>query len=522
MKKSTPGEIWTYQVWTGAYDNLYSKYGERPVVIVVSTAFIDLTEKMSEAQKALGFETIWMTKKGLGLDKSPDDHVVADFSTIAKFVNARKRRDNVIFFMGHAACSFASIPRIRAACPDCKYVSYVGDWMQLFCPPEQIDLWKQYTPTGETIADEEYACIDKVISGELVDAVLYKDYGENFPMLSKCQSRAGVHWIPGTAPERIYQEPPREDVRDAICYIGTIVPKSTHGREAGLFDDIMMEDVFRSLVSEGYQVDAYSLTPHEDVIKEYREFFPGSQVKLYSGVLIPNLLPILQGQYKWGWMGYNWTTDLIMDHIKVTIPIKFFTYLALGVPIIVSREMEACGRIVDKYGCGVRVGQDELSRIREVTEAQDYHRLLNGVKMARRALNLGRFLPTVKRVLTQVLEMPYEETSCGREKAKREKEEREKEVLRKAGSPGGEGHPAKFVYTEPPRPGATGTGTAESDREGAGGGGQDLPDPESPGDQGGAGEAPGGGGGVEGSGRGEGAGLHVDPEESDQETAADL
>lgn len=419
MKKTEEKKVWSYQMWHGSYETLYAEVGEAPLIIMVSSAFVDLMEKINPARKALKMNMIWMTKEGLGIHRGPEGQIVADFSTITKMLRMRRNKEKVIFFMGHAACSFATIPRLRAACPGSKFISYVFDWMQLFCPIEHIDLWKQYTPTGESIADKEYEAIDEVIAGETVDAVLYKDYGPNFPMLSKCESQGGTHWIPPVMPAAVYQDPPREDVREAIAYIGTIVPKRTHGRDAALFDDIMMEDIFREVIAQDYSIDAYSLTPDPEVLKEYGEIFPAEKVRVYSGLMIPQLLPVLQGRYKWGWMAYKWTTDLIMDHIKISIPIKFFTYLALGVPILISREMEACGRIVDKYGCGIRLGQDEIPHIREITAGYDYGRLLNGVKMARKAITMKGVRPVVEKVLRRVLEMPYEETTFGREEAKK-------------------------------------------------------------------------------------------------------
>jgi hypothetical protein len=424
MKKS---EVWVYQMWMGTYETLFSEIGDRDLVVMVSSAFVDLVEKVGAAEKALGFKTVWMSKKILGLVRGPQGQVVSDFQSITKMVNQRSRQDNVIFFMGHAACSFATIPKLRAACPGAKFVSYVYDWMHLFCPEEHIDLWKQYTPTGESIADKEYEAINGVIKGDLVDAVFYKDAGESFPMLSKCQARGGCHWLPPVIPKQNYQKPPKPDVEDRIAYIGTIVPKRTHGREAGLFQDIMMEDVFKLTVAQGYQIDAYSLTPDQEVLSEYKKLFPKGEVRVNQGMLIADLLPVLAGRYKWGWMTYLWTTDLIMEHIKVSIPVKFFTYLSLGVPILISREMEACGEIIDKYGCGVRVGQDELRCIREVSESYDYEKLLVGVQSARQGLCLEKFTPRVEKVLKSVMEMPYEETTFGRQEAKERAEAKAEE-----------------------------------------------------------------------------------------------
>ena len=77
------------------------------------------------------------------------------------------------------------------------------------------------------------------------------------------------------------------------------MPKSTHERPAGLFRAIMMGHVFRQVAEQGYEVHAYVMKPHKEVVEEYKRLFPPKTgVKLFPGDFLGRLLFRLQGRYR--------------------------------------------------------------------------------------------------------------------------------------------------------------------------------------------------------------------------------
>ena len=58
-----------------------------------------------------------------------------------------------------------------------------------------------------------------------------------------------------------------------------------------------------------------------------------------------------------------------MDHINGTMASKLFTYIASGIPVIISKELEYMSRFVVENGIGIVLSQDEMSALSTVLMA---------------------------------------------------------------------------------------------------------------------------------------------------------
>ena len=280
----------------------------------------------------------------------------------------------------------------------------IYDFMPLMVPEEKRDLWKQYHNDDGTKARVEYEALAKIRRGETADALLYKDYGPDWPYLKDVP--IPKFWIPQAVPEDMYQDPPPEDVWESFLYVGTIVPKCTHRRPANVFEDIMLEGIFDEVSRQGIPIHAYVLNPHPDVIQEYKQLFPDGRVRLFRGDVTQLLVPRVAGRYRWGWALYHYPEPMVMPLVKTTLPTKLFTYLAIGIPIVVSAEMKATCRIVKQYNCGVIVTQEEIPRVAEILRKADYKALQEGVLRARKELSLDRFIPKLGSFLKRIMKSP--------------------------------------------------------------------------------------------------------------------
>lgn len=403
LKKPGPKQthFLTMDLWRVAYRSLYCLIGEKPVAIVFSFGWRQIVETAHWMRENLGYEIIWATYTASGLRYEHEHGLIGcDATTIARFLELRKRRDNVVMICVHMAASHMDPWRLKRLVKEAKVVSIVHDPIDLWVPEQHYHLWDAYDKSkGSNRA--EYLAYKEVISGEYIDGIVYKDWGPNWPYLANC--KCPTAWMPSGIPEELYQEPPKLTVPDRFAYIGTLVPKSTHDRESKLFADIMLEDIFERTAKLGFEIHAYILKPAKEVAQLYRDKFSHGPVKLFKGEILTDLLPRLQGRYKWGWMLYEFPQPIIMQLIRNTLPVKLFTYLALGIPPVVISDMQSVCRIVKEHDCGVIVTHEELPDLKRKLAEVDYEKLLANVVKARKRYSLNRHLSTLGYIVKQAM-----------------------------------------------------------------------------------------------------------------------
>jgi hypothetical protein len=389
------------ELWRIGYRRLYCELGEKPLVVIVTAGVSSIYDKSSYIAEKLGCRILWLSREILGMQNVKENQILACcLETLCKFFKLRKKKDNVVALMVHAAVSCTGVERLKRLIPGIRVVSYVYDFMNLFVHEDQMEVWKEFHGTLEQ-AKMEYEYIKKILDGKLSDALVHKDGGDNWDYVKSCPK---PHlWFPQAVSEALYQQPPETSVGESFCFIGTIVPKVTHAKPSGLFDDIMMETIFKEVSDQGYRIHAYVLNPHPDVLQEYQSRFPTPLVQLLPGAMLEELLPRCRGRYRWGWMMYHFPRDIVLDLVRITLPTKFFTYLALGIPPVVSEEFHTVCKLVEKYKCGVVVGQKDIGNLEAILGRQDYVQLQKNVLRARKELRLEKFLPKLVTLLRRVL-----------------------------------------------------------------------------------------------------------------------
>jgi len=388
------------------YRALYLHIGEKPVIVIFSLGFRSVVEVTKWVKEHMGYKIIWVNPTTTGFHYDARHDVVAtDIGTLVQALELRQDKDNILGMITHMAAPHTAAWQIKKRIPTMRVVTFMYDIMSLWVKEKDLKIWDQYDDAkGSNPA--EYTALKEIMRGEYIDGIVYKDWGPGWPLIAK----AGLPcaWWPSSITETLYQKPPTtEPAWDSFAYIGTIMPKSTHDRPAGLFSDIMMEVIFREVALQGFPVHAYVMRPHEDVIKEYRGLFPGgSGVKMLSGDNLHHLLPRIQGRYKWGWMFYHYPEPSIMGLVANSLPTKLYTYMALCIPPVVSEEMEAVARFVREHKIGVVVTQEEIGRLHSVLDKVDYMQLVKNILRVRSRFSMEAVTPNLGNLLRTVMGNP--------------------------------------------------------------------------------------------------------------------
>jgi hypothetical protein len=305
-----------------------------------------------------------------------------------------------IYLQAHARWAYLG-QFVKSINKDLRVIQEVYDWMGAFISDERL-----FSDEGVFTLDqislmqqaEDYICHSS-------DGYLYKDDG---PWMkervneSKCPS---IKLYPGP-PSRFYKTPvePIESDVVKLVYAGQV----SHVRQSRkIFGDMYYMPLLKDLTGQGFHVTIYNAvqnsrrTPAE-LYKEYLDEAVNNELfEFNDGVPMPEILDELHGIYHYGLIAYYFDDDLHVgvDHLRGTMASKLFTYIASGLPVIVSEEFGYMARIVETEGIGIVVGKKDLKNLTPVLAACDYNELLNNIMAAREKYSIESKIPEIMELL---------------------------------------------------------------------------------------------------------------------------
>jgi hypothetical protein len=96
--------------------------------------------------------------------------------------------------------------------------------------------------------------------------------------------------------------------------------------------------------------------------EEYLELSAKSEYFTIKESVSPDMIAKTLGMYHFGSMLYIFdTVDVKDSHLSSVVPTKFITYIEAGIPILVSKKLDAVADIVEKYGIGLVIYEDLLT-----------------------------------------------------------------------------------------------------------------------------------------------------------------
>ena len=143
-----------------------------------------------------------------------------------------------------------------------------------------------------------------------------------------------------------------------------------------VFKDAKIHKVSEKILNLGVNLKILNnpmLTQSND---EFRKLYPF----FYNLTRIKDNFTFMSGYPPWelyehtkdatyGIMIYDFSDILIsQNHIRAIIPTKFFTYLELGLPIIVVNSMESVAKLVKKYHLGIVLPYDRIDNLNSIID----------------------------------------------------------------------------------------------------------------------------------------------------------
>jgi hypothetical protein len=355
--------------------------GEDDVVIIFSNYFYDVWEKINILTESLGFTVICCDSRGeITPQKDLTKKVIkSNIVDIFNFLRTRKRMDNVLYLSVNAVWRHVLPYLIRSSFSEIKIISYMYDWLSLFCPYKHRKHLQGYLGLSDENIESEYEVYNRILKGEIVNGILYKDGGENISVLKNYSLPRLC--MPVFLPESLHQKAPYNISQpNKFVYMGKLVFPDEYGPD--LFRDAYFAEIVKAIDKKNYHTDLYYVRTSPATLDYYKKALMDSRhVNLFEGKPLDELLPAIAGKYHWGYLINNYTDDYKVygGQVEIGLPSRIFTYIALNIPVVLSKQLTFAAEYVTKNGLGIAVSLDDLPYIDEILKGHDYNKLLKNI-----------------------------------------------------------------------------------------------------------------------------------------------
>lgn len=352
---------------------------------------------------AQGFQTDYsISTYGIYLDSFAPDHIykstlTCDFSLAVLSEIIRRLPPITVYLQAHASWSFLS-QLIKVLNPSIKIFQEVYDWMEAFIQNPVL------FETEGVFTLEEIRLIfqsENFVKNN-IDGFFYKDGGTWMKKAASESSALSMQIFP-TPPRKWMKTPVVRTLGTEIrlAYAGQISHKNSSTRA---FGDIYYMPIIKALTGQNLKLTLYQSVQHsrchpEELYKEYYDEAKLSNLfEFKKGIPMPDIIDALYDNYDFGLMVFRFEKNLAVGehHLKGTMASKLFTYLASGLPVIISEELEYMANFVRESGIGIVCSQRDIDNLAHILSNVDYARLINNVQRIQNEYCIDRFLPAIK------------------------------------------------------------------------------------------------------------------------------
>lgn len=191
-------------------------------------------------------------------------------------------------------------------------------------------------------------------------------------------------------------------------YAGGVLPSSS---KKIISADIKMANIFEKLLKQNIKVDAYFSNVDAFTLKssEYQDYSKLRQNYdfTYNNFLPTNELLKKMQYYHFGLMIYDFTiakkAKILRKHLYSAIPTKIFTYLAAGIPILISEEIYSAKEFLVSHGVAISVRSSDFNNIEQLIGQYDYAQMKENVAQFQKKFCLENHYNVLKNFLFDVI-----------------------------------------------------------------------------------------------------------------------
>lgn len=302
-----------------------------------------------------------------------------------------------IYLQAHGRWAFLS-RWIDAIHPGLRVVQEVWDWMDAFVDPARASTFIEAGVFGE----DELATIRAAEqwARQRTAAFVHKHGGPRLDDVVADRRVPELRIFPGPPAAWMRAPQPRTAGPWRLVHTGQLKP-STSSRAA--FGDLHYLPMIHRLTQQGCAVAAYGGAggSNDEYVAAARRI---PRFAFHPRVEVSALVGALHGQHDFGLLLYDFDDDLAVGrrHLQTALASKLFVYLAAGLPVLVSPQLEMMAALVREHGIGLVVERDEVAAIVPKLMTCDYAALQAAVVRAQRTFAAEHAVDDVLALLAEV------------------------------------------------------------------------------------------------------------------------
>jgi len=291
---------------------------------------------------------------------------------------------------------------VKEILPGVKVVQEVYDWMETVVPDAERAEAEGYFTKNE---------LSRIIACERwlrdnLDGFIYKNTGRWMEAACRRARAPSLRLLPCHSARLRKRPVPRRGGAPRLLFTGKIAPSSW---SRSYYGDVMLEKVFQVLLRQGMEVTAYPtpVVPVDSFERQYAEYHTLARLwpafRFEPPASLDQVIAVGR-DFDYGLMLYSFEGVRVgKEHLKGAMASKMFTYLAAGLPVLVSRELESMAAFVERHQVGLVLSDDMLPRLREALETVDLHRLKENVEKVQERYVMENFAGRLLRFFDMVV-----------------------------------------------------------------------------------------------------------------------
>lgn len=354
-------------------------------------------EYLATALRDRGVQTIGIYLRTPPPEGTFDVQLSLQGSLAALFELARRLPPSSIYLQAHGRWSFLS-QILLAAQPEHSVVQELWDWMSAFIEPEYEGVFIDAGVFGR--AGIRAMRISEAFIRQRCAGFLYKEGGAHMEALAASSSSPSHRFYP--CPPARWMKDPTSAVHDGpirLVHAGQIKNRSA---PAAAFGDLHYLPVIRQLCEAGFQVTAFGSASGPGLcgraaFSDYvEEAARNADFRFEPRRPIQALIETLQATQDLGLLLYRFGPQLRVgrNHLRSAVASKLFTYVAAGLPIVVSPELETMARFVEEHQIGIVAGFDDIQQLPARIASSDRARWAVNLRKVQASFALDRHLDT--------------------------------------------------------------------------------------------------------------------------------
>jgi len=245
--------------------------------------------------------------------------------------------------------------------------------------------------------------IDSIIEDEAYtrrhsDLLIYKDSG-TWIEKKLLEANASCIKLYPCPQSKWMKKPKRHDGGNSLrlVYAGQVMNKQA---PRAVFGDLDYLGLIRELTQQGAEITVFnsvfsSRELCQDLFGDYHlEMQNNPRFAFHEGIEMPGIICALHGDYDYGLILFDFERDIAVGkaHLRETMASKLFTYLAAGLPVIVSEELAYMADFVRDNGIGIVVGKNDRSNLVNLLEEIDPGQFIDNICIAQEEYCIEHFV----------------------------------------------------------------------------------------------------------------------------------